>query len=179
MISTKTINLGYVGEVSGYKGDMKGLIKCMDTDNVAPVNNVDLMETHITERINKDTYLIYTKNGTSRIYKQLPLVYDDDTFKWEEREYRTKGGYKYMFAKVDKGMFRFCCTAVTETGNGRINVYMLSNLRSNGLINTINITEESADNEAFTDAINKYIEEFVNLVMYHNDVPNGSNYKVV
>ena len=86
MINTKKVNLGYVGEVKGYKGDIKVLIQCMDTDNATPVDNVNLMNTHITERIGDDTYLIFTVDGTSRIYKQLPLVSNDDIFRWGREE---------------------------------------------------------------------------------------------
>ena len=175
MIKTRKINLGYVGEVKGYKGDIKQLIKCMDTENVEIVNNIDLMDTHVTEHIDKDTYLIYTKNGTSTIYKQLPLVHNDDIFRWEEKTW--SGGHTEMFAKVDKGMFRFCCCATTSDGTGRINVYMLSNTRCNGKIDTISLRNVSADNEVFIDAINDYISEFVNKVMYQYDIPKGSNYK--
>ena len=81
-----------------------------------------------------------------------------------------------MFAKVDMGMFRFCCSATTEYGEGRVNVYMLTNPKFNGLIDTIHIKKKAADNEAFLDAINDYISDFVNKVMYQFDIPKGSDY---
>lgn len=177
MISTKNVNLGFVGEVSGYKGDMKALIRCMDTDNVTPVDNVKLMDTHTTERIDNDIYLIYTKNGTSKIYKQLPLVYNDDVFRWTERKPHCKGQYKMLLASVDRGILRFCCTAYPETGEGVIKVYCTLRGRNPGLIDGIRIDDVAADNEAFLDGINRYIDYFINRVMYCYDIPKGSNYK--
>lgn len=174
MINTKKINLGYVGEVKGYKGDIKALIQCMDTDNATPIDDINLMETHITEKIGDETFLVFTTNGTSRIYKQLPLVDNDDTFRWEKRTWAN--GRQEMFAKVDMGMFRFCCTANTEFGDGRVNVYLLTNPKYNGKIDTIFIEDFAADNDAFLEAINEYINNFVNKVMYQFDIPKGSNY---
>ena len=174
MIITKKINLGYVGEIKGYKGNVRDLISMMDTDNATVADNVNLMEAHTTECINGVNYLIYTKNETITIYKQLPLVHDDDVFRWKTPNW-TRDKQTALFAQVDKGMFRFCCTAYTETGRGRINVYMTYGRRMNGQVDQFNIDNE-ADNEAFLDAINNYISEFVNKVMYQYDIPKGSNY---
>lgn len=174
---TRKINLGLVGEVSNYNGDMRTLIQCMNTENITPVDGVDIMDTHSTEYIGSDTYLIYTRNGVSKIYKQIPIVHNDDTFRWTERKWNNNR--KAMFAEVDKGMFKFCCTAYTDTGEGLISIYMKKYMKRNGKIKSVRIVDKAADNEAFLDGINGFIRDFVNDVMYQFDIPKGSNYPEV
>lgn len=181
MIRTKNINAGFVGEVCGYNGDIRELIKCMNTENITPTSEINMMESHMTEKIDGDTFFIFSNNERTKIYKLLPLVKNDGVFRWERAKWMKEKGQNVLFCKIEKGMFRFCCTYYLDDGTGRVNVYMntvTGHGRKSGDIDGFWLDKDiAADNDAFIDSINEWISMFVNKVMYEYDIPKGSNYK--
>lgn len=157
MIITKNINLGYVGEIKGYKGDLTQLIRGMDTNNISIVKDVNLMDSHTTMVVDCYTYLVFPKSGTLTIYKQLPLINNDSIFYWKETK---ANGRLFYNSVVDIGEFRFRCGLNMETGIGTVCTYIRRYNSNYAKLRTIYINDKAVDNEAFIETIDNYIKEF-------------------
>lgn len=148
----RKINLGFVGKVTNFRGDYVLLLTMLDTDFVRETEEVDILRTHHKIIFNNDVYFIFNEGNVTTVYKQLPIVKNDDNFNWTE--IITRNGRNMRCTYYDGYYLKFCCMAYTETGVGRISVYY--NKRVIDYINHL----ESADNEVFLKAIKEWKEDF-------------------
>lgn len=109
-------------------------------------------------KINKDVYSYYffaRENGTD-IFVEMPLVKDDELFKWTRRDW---GRAKTLWTQLEKGFLRFNCSYYLTTKSVHINVmWDKANLK--------NIWVQNATNEDVLEAIKEWVAEFEGNVIY-------------
>ena len=162
MVTTqKKIKALYLGSMTGFKGEDKDLINCLDpynffdtgiyTNDPREVKELDLTETHRRIKCNDSEYMIFNNNDTTKVYKIVPLIENDDTFVWSKQKY----GY---IAKVKTGSnIRFCVIRYSDA-KIRINVYC--GLKS--MYGQLFYNENGIDNKMIKKLIKQMKEELIN-----------------
>lgn len=127
MITTqKKMRVCYLGSMTGFNGRDEDLINCMDPhdkfDDSIPngaeeINNLDLSITHRKIKYHGSEYMIFTDEDKVRLYKILPLITSDETFRWSKRR------YAYVAKVNTNSKIRFVISRYSDT-NIHISVYL-------------------------------------------------------
>lgn len=119
-IETRKVNLGYIGEIDNYNGNLENALAALNTNQIKENCHIDMTDPHDKRKFDNDVYYIFYYENTAKIYKQIPLVKDNEVFTWHERTLKNR--VRNMWTTVKMGCLTFNITAYTETGDVAIRV---------------------------------------------------------
>ena len=100
---------------------------------------------------NGGNYYLETTSEMYRLFKEFPLVIDDDTFVWKKN---TK--YNSLEAKIKDSMFEYQCI-INSDGNGKVVIrYTKCENKHRNNVSLAEIDIENAYNEAFLNVIQEW-----------------------
>lgn len=159
--STK-VRLGYLGTMEGksmyevVRNNPEPIIELYENNEPDDKKYLDMSREFF--KVNKDVYSYYffAKGNSVDIFVEMPLVKDDELFKWIRRDW---GRTKALWCQLHKGNLRFNCSYHLATKSVHINV-MWDNA------NLKNIWLKNATNEDILEAIKEWSTDFEGEVFY-------------
>ena len=154
------VKLGYVGTVEGKgiydtaKLEPQPFINLYKDKETNSEKEVDLRREFFKVKEDYTSYYFFARTDGVDIFVELPLVTDDEKFRWTRRDW---GRVKTLWTQIKNGNLTFSCTYYLETKNVQINI------RWNG--NSIgNVWVDNATNEDILSEIEKWKLNFVSEV---------------
>ena len=166
MINENTkVRLGYLGTIEGKdmyenaRNNPESIISLYEGNEPDDTKRLEMNREFF--KVNQDVYSYYffkRTNGTD-IFVEMPLIKDDEMFKWIRRDWGRYGRVKTLWTQLQKGFLRFNCSYHLDTKSAHINI-MWENTHLK------NIWIQNATNEDILAAINEWVVEFEGHVVY-------------
>ena len=165
--STK-VRLGYLGTLEGkdmyetVRNNPEPIISLYEKNEPDDKRYLDINREFF--KINNDVYSYYffaRENGVD-IFVDMPLVKNDDLFKWTRRDFGSNGSVKTLWTALKKGFLKFNCTYYLRTKD--VKVVIIWNEHNYERISGFRLS--NATNEDILAAINEYMAEFETHVIH-------------
>ena len=165
------VRLGYLGTMQGKgmyetaRNNPEPIISLYEGNEPDDKRYLDMNREFF--KVNKDVYSYYffaRENGID-IFMEMPLVKDDELFKWIRRDY---GRVKGLWCQLQKGFFKFNCMYHLSTKDVQINVVWEKE-------HLDFVWVKNASNEEILEAINKWIAEFEVHVLHSVETEEMKN----
>lgn len=163
----RKIKLGYVGEVKNYNGNNEKLLGLFDVDEYTVEEDVDLTKSHERVHVGRLIFLIFSEGRVKKLYRLLPLVEDDNVFKWKEIEIPANRNFtQQLNAQVICGMLQFGVSYYTTNGDVMIHVSIKGYRGGKQPFDTIRLADGDYGNKEILAAIEEYINNFKSDAAY-------------
>ena len=152
--------LGYLGTVEGHgmyenaRIDPKPFIELYQNSTPNTKKEIDLRREFFKVRDDITSYYFFARRDGVDIFVEVPLVEDDDIFKWKRRDW---GSFKTLWSQIERGYLTFSCAYYLNSKDVRITVRWSKERFSNVIGN---MWIENGTNEEILTAIKSWEREF-------------------
>jgi hypothetical protein len=167
------VKLGYLGTVEGKsmyetaRNNPDMIISLFENNEADDKKFFDMNREFFKVNRGVKSYYLFKRNNGVDLFIDLPLVTDNEIFKWTYKEW---GQVKTLWTQLVKGNLRFNCSYHLTTKNVHISVmYQKANL--------CNLWINNGDNEDILNKIQEYITQFGSEICYSvnsAEIENGN-----
>ena len=174
------VRLGYLGTVEGkdmyetVRNNPEQIISLYEKNEPDDKRYLDMNREFFKTNNDVYSYYFFAKENGVDIFVDMPLVKNDDLFKWIRRDFGHNGNIKTLWTSIKKGFFKFNCSYHLNTKDANIVIFWKEYRQEH--IRTLRVN--NATNEDILAAINEYMAEFETHVIHSvrtSELHNESN----